>query len=182
MVKKFLIARDVEEYFFCPMVFYFVVALGQERFKGYWSDVGKEVEAEAEKEIAKRFKIVAKGYEVQSERLCVRGKIDYLVEDVDALVPVEVKYSAKVRSWWKYSLALYCILLEDTINKPVKHGYLYLSEKKEFVKIYITDYIRNYVEDCVTKCHEIVEKHYVPKPRKMLSCKNCDFRDICKSF
>jgi len=51
--------RDVEEYLFCPMVFYFSVVLGMETPKGYWADLGKEMQRDVESVIAGRFEIFA---------------------------------------------------------------------------------------------------------------------------
>lgn len=44
--KVKLWVRDVEEYFFCPMVFYFSVVLGISKNEGYWAELGKEFRRE----------------------------------------------------------------------------------------------------------------------------------------
>ncbi len=173
--------RDVEEYFFCPMVFYFSVALGMETVKGYWADLGKEIQQGVESVIAERFEIFAKEYEVESERLGVRGKIDYIIKDGKSLAPLEVKYSHSLKPWWVYSAILYGILLEDSIGKPVKRCYVFLTESSSIKTIDITDENRIFVEKAVKACYEILNGK-TPKPSKSKSCRNCDFKHICSEF
>ena len=173
--------RDIEEYFFCPMVFYFSVALGMERAEGYWAELGKDIQRDVESIIAERFEIFAREYEVESERLGVRGKIDYVIRDGNYLVPLEVKYSHSLKSWWRYSAVLYGILLEDTIEKPVKRCYVFLTESNSIKTIDITDEDRIFVTKAVKDCYEILNGK-IPKPSKSKSCKNCDFKHICAEF
>jgi len=173
--------RDVEEYFFCPMVFYFSVALGYERAKGYWADLGKEIQQDVESIVAQKFDVFAKEFEVKSEKLSVKGKVDFVIRDGKNLAPLEVKYSHSLKPWWKYSAVLYGILLEDTIGKPVKRCYIFLTESDNVVKIDITDERRMFVEKAVRNCHEIL-RGKEPKPVKSKSCKNCDFNYLCGEF
>jgi len=173
--------RDVEEYFFCPMVFYFSVVLGHERIKGYWADLGREIQQDVESVIAQKFDVFAKEFEVESERLGVKGKVDFVVRDGKHLAPLEVKYSHSLKPWWRYSAILYGILLEDSIGKPVKRSYLFLTESDKVIKIDITDENRIFVEKAVRDCHVIL-KGKEPKPSKSKSCRNCDFNHLCSEF
>jgi CRISPR-associated exonuclease Cas4 len=173
--------RDVEEYLFCPMVFYFSVVLGNERIKGYWADLGKEIQRDVESKIAQKFDVFAKEFEVESERLGVRGKIDFVVRDGKSLAPLEVKYSYNLKPWWKYSAVLYGILLEDCIKKPVKRCYVFLTESDRFCVVDITDESRTFVEKAVKDCYEILNGKD-PKPSKSKSCRNCDFNRMCSEF
>lgn len=170
--------RDIEQYFFCPMVFYFSAVLGMETPKGYWANLGKEIQEDIESTITERFNIFAKEFEVGSERLGVRGKVDYVIKDGKSLAPLEVKYSYSLKLWWKYSAILYGILLEDTIGKPVKRCYIFLTESNALKAINITDESRIFVEKAVKACYEILSGK-TPKPSKSKSCKNCDFNHIC---
>lgn len=105
----------------------------------------------------------------------VKGKIDYVVKDNESLASFEVKYSQSLKPWWRYSAVLYGILLEDTIGKPVKRCYIFLTESNALKAINITDESRIFVE------HEILSGK-TPKPSKSKSCKNCDFNHICTEF
>ena len=173
--------RDVEEFLFCPMVFYFSVVLGHEKAKGYWADLGKEIQQDVESVITQKFDVFAKEFEVESERLGVKGKIDFVIRDGKHLAPLEIKYSFSLKPWWKYSAVLYGILLEDSIGKPVKRSYVFLTESDKIVKIDITDENRIFVENAVKRCYEILNGK-MPKPSKSKSCRNCDFNHMCSEF
>ena len=173
--------RDVELFLFCPMVFYFSVVLGMETPKGYWADLGKDVQKDFEGEIYERFEVYAKEFEMESERLGVKGKVDFVIVDDNGLAPLEVKYSRSLKPWWRYSAILYGILLEDTLGKPVKRCYLFLTESNRVVGVNITDDNRKFVEKAVESCYEILNGRE-PKPSKSKSCRNCDFRHECGEF
>ncbi len=176
-----LYVRDIEEFLFCPMVFYFSVVLGMETPKGYWADLGKEIQENVESAIKGRFEIFAKEFDVSSERLGVKGRVDYVVRDGKYLAPLEVKYSHSLKPWWRYSAILYGILLEDTIGKPVKRCYLFLTESGKIKSIDLTDEGRAFVEKAVKNCYEILNSKN-PKPSKSKSCRNCDYRHVCLEF
>ena len=176
--KVELWVRELEEYFFCPLVFYYSAVLGIGKDSGYWADLGKELQEEAEKKISEMFNVYDKELEVSSESLGVKGKVDFVVEIEGSFAPLEVKYSFRMRPWWKYSAILYAILLEDTFNKPVKFCFLYLTESDRLVKIKITDEDRQFVFKSVEDCRRIL-KGVVPKPKVSKSCENCDYVSLC---
>lgn len=173
-----LVVRDLEEYFFCPLVFYFSVALGHGRADRFWAEVGKKVEKDVEKKISERFEVLKKDFEVESERLRVRGKVDYVVR-ADPFAALEVKYSHSIRPWWKYSAVLYGILLEETVGKPVKTSFIYLTESERVEKIRIGDEDRRFVERSIRDCFEILSGK-IPKASASRSCENCDYRNMCE--
>ena len=176
-----LSARDIEEYFFCPMVFYISVVLKHGRIEGHWADLGKEIQKDVEPIISSKFKILEREFRVESERLGVRGKVDYVVEDGKYIAPLEVKYSRSFKPWWKYTAVLYGILLEDFTACPVKRCYLFLTESKRLIKIDIGDADRSFVEHAIKRCYEILNGK-IPKPSKSRSCRNCDFKHLCAEF
>ena len=170
--------RDVEEYFFCPMVFYFSVVLGINRSEGYWAELGKEIQEEAEKLISEKFEIYEKELKLESEKLGVIGKVDFVVKDGNSLAPLEVKYSSKLKPWWKYSVVLYAMLLEDVTRKPVKRAFIFLTESNKIVPLEIRDEERRFVIECVKNCHEIINGKQ-PKAKVSKSCENCDYSEMC---
>ena len=170
--------RDVEKFFFCPMVFYFSVVLNLERVKGEWADIGRDVQKDVEAFVFKLFRVIEREYKVESKRLGVRGKIDFVIENGDGIAPLEVKYSKKLKPWWKYSAILYGILLEEKLKRPVKNCYVYLSESNRISKIKIDDEDRLYVQWAIKRCFEII-KGRLPKPAKSKSCESCDYRHLC---
>ncbi len=175
IMGRYLIVREVEEYFYCPVVFYFSTVLGQGRFLGAWADLGKKIQEKVKEKIKKKFDVVEEEFEVVSERLRVRGKVDFLLEGNE---PLEIKYSSNVKPWWKYTLVLYSVIIEDMFKKPVKEAWLYLSESSKIVKIKIYDEDRRYVEECVKRCHRILDRFEEPRPLRF-RCSSCDYRDVC---
>ncbi|ADC66000.1 CRISPR-associated protein Cas4 [Ferroglobus placidus DSM 10642] len=179
--KVKLWVRDVEEFFFCPMVFYFSVVLGISKDEGYWAELGKEIQEEAEQVIAKSFEVQAKEFRLESEKLGVVGKADFVVKDGNFLAPLEVKYSSKLKPWWKYSAILYAIMLEEVIKKPVKRAFIYLTEANRIVSVEIRDEDRKFVVESVKNCHEILRGKQ-PKAKVSKSCENCDYKQMCLEF
>ena len=72
-------------------------------------------------------------------------------------------------------------MLEDSIGKPVKRSYVFLTESDKIVKIDITDENSIFVENAVKRCYEILNGK-MPKPSKSKSCRNCDFNHMCNEF
>ncbi len=176
MSERFLAVREVEEYFFCPMLFYYKNFLGMERPKGLWSDLGREIQEEISKFVRSKFKVVDSQVLLKSERLGVVGKVDFLVEVDGKVLPLEIKYSRRMRPWWRYTLVLYGMLLEDLIKRPVKSGFLLL--KKRILRIDFRDEDRRYVTQAIEKCRRIMNGD-VLRSFTSRSCENCDFRSMC---
>lgn len=175
-----LTVRDVEYYLFCPMAFYLRYAAGIERPMGFWADLGREVEDDVLKSIP-GLRIVGRQVALVSERLRLSGRVDAVVETPHGYAPLEVKYSSRLRPWWRYVITLYAILLEEAIGRPVKLGYIYLTEarKRRLVEIKIAEEDRWYAEYAVRACLKLLEGMFRPKPRRARACKNCDYRDLC---
>ena len=176
--EALLSAREIEEYFFCPLLFYYKNYLGIEVQKGFWADLGKKAQEEAENEIGKRFEILGREVELRSERLNVIGKVDFVVRRGNEIMPLEVKYSGRLRPWWRHSISLYAVLLEDHIGRPVKHGLVLVTRGMKFIEVRVDDAERRFVESSVDKCRRIMRGE-VPRAYRSRSCENCDFRDKC---
>ncbi len=172
---RYLIVREVEEYFYCPVVFYFSTVLGQGRLLGAWADLGKKIQEKVKEKLRKKLDVAAEELDVVSERLRVKGKVDILLKNNE---PLEIKYSSRIKPWWRYSTVLYAVIVEDMFRKPVKRAWIYLTEKKKLVEIRIYEEDRKFVEESVRKCHRILDRFEEPKPFKY-RCSNCDYRDVC---
>ncbi len=170
--------RDVEEFFFCPFVFYLSAVLNVGREVGVWAELGKELQREISDTVRRNFEVCWEERELESTMLGVRGKVDFVVRDGSSLAPLEVKYSSKLKPWWRYTAVLYAMLLEEEIGKPVKRSFVYLTESDEVVEIKIRDEDRAYVLRSVEECYKILEGGQ-PKPRASKSCENCDYRVLC---
>lgn len=159
------------------MLFYFRNALGMESEKGLWAKLGKEVQEECSERIRREFEVIGEEVEVRSERLGLIGKVDFVVKDDQGVAPLEVKYSRRVRSWWRYTLAAYSMLLEERYSKPVRQAYLYL-EGGRVVKLRLSDRDRRMVLKAIEDCKRILAGK-VPRRYESRSCKNCDYRGMC---
>ncbi len=175
---KWLRVRDLEEYFFCPRMFYYIHVLGIEREPGLWSSIGKEVQEEVSGFIHESFRVVGEEVFLESMELGVRGRIDYLVETSTGLAPLEVKYSKRIRPWWKYVLVLYALLVEDQYGKPVKQAYMVTSSKKTFI-VNIEDHDRRYVLESINRARKILDGETIPRPHYSKTCINCDYKKHC---
>ena len=69
-----------------------------------------------------------------SRRLHLAGRPDYLIETAEGLVPVELKSGACPRSGPHAAhvaqLMAYCVLVEDTLARPVPYGVLQYSDSR----------------------------------------------------
>jgi CRISPR-associated exonuclease Cas4 len=178
--RVWLSVRDVEEYFFCPRMFYYKHVLGDIRESGLWSSIGSTVQSELSDFVRKNFEVVEEEAYLEDEMLGVRGRVDYIVKDNYLLAPLEIKYSRRLKPWWKYTITLYGILLENKYGVPVKRGYMVIPGPKIIV-FDIMDHDRRYVLESINKCRDILSGKYVPKPYFSHSCINCDYRNRCFS-
>jgi len=176
--EALLSVREIEEYFFCPLLFYYKSHLGIDTQKGFWAHLGKRAQEEAEGEIRKRFEILDKEVELRSDRLGVIGKVDFVVRRGREIMPLEVKFSGSLRPWWKYSISLYAMLLEDSIGKPVKSGVVLLTKGMKFTEVRVGDSEREFVKRAIEKCRRILDGE-IPRAYRSRSCENCDLKERC---
>ncbi|OYT39710.1 MAG: CRISPR-associated protein Cas4 [Desulfurococcales archaeon ex4484_58] len=176
--KALLSVRDLEEYFFCPKMFYYIHVVGIQREPGMWSEIGRQIQAELSSFVEEKCRVFDREVYVESESLGVRGRVDYVVDCNAGIAPLEIKYSRRVKPWWTYTLTLYALLVEEKYGKPVKHAYLVLPGPRIY-DILITDQHRSYVLEAIEKCRKILGGEYVPRAYRSHSCINCDYRKYC---
>jgi len=159
-------------------MYYYKHVLGIARKPGLWSELGKEIQEELSKYVEQNFKIIDKEVYLEDQDLGICGRVDYVVEDNNGVAPLEVKYTKKLKPWWKYTIVAYALLMETKYGKPVKNGYL-LIPKPVVIKINITDSHRRYILESIDKIRAILNGRYIPRQQTTRSCRNCDYRDIC---
>lgn len=177
--KKWLIVRDLEEYFFCPRMFYYKHVLGYEKQPRLWSSIGREIQEELSSYIHSRFKVVDEEVYLESNRLGVRGRVDYIVETEAGIAPLEVKYSRRLKPWWRYTLVLYALLIEDHYGKPVKQAFMVIPSKRVYM-LNIEDHDRRYVIESIRRARRIIEGYETPRPYPSRSCMSCDYQEYCR--
>jgi len=170
-----LSVRQVEEYIFCPMVFYFKEVLGIEAPVGLWSAVGRQVQEELAAAVEERFKVIGRQVYIESSRLPLCGTVDYVVEGP---APLEIKYTKRLKPWWKYTLVLYALLVEEAYGRPVKAAYL-ATPGPSFLRLLISDHDRQFALHALNSALKVLHGE-TPRPHESKSCRNCDYRWLCK--
>ena len=168
--------RMLEEYIFCPMMYYYKYVLGITNIPSLWSIVGNKVQEELSRYVEEKFKIIDKQKYLESRKHRLAGIVDYIVEYRNGIAPLEIKYSKRLRPWWKYTLVAYALLIEENYLKPVKTAILLIPGPKTII-ININDSDREYIEKTIEDMKQILEGRKEPKPTK--TCTNCDYKNIC---
>lgn len=109
------------------------------------------------------------------------GKPDYLVENSDGIIPVEVKSSRLKSTPYDshiYQLAAYCLLIEQAFS--IKPAYGILSYANQDVAVDYTPELENRLIDTIremrskSRLRNIDRSHQSP-PR----CRGCGFNSLC---
>lgn len=171
--------RMLEEYIFCPLIFYYKYVLGITNIPSLWSTIGLDIQEELTSYVEENYKILEKQAFLKSEKYCLTGVVDFIIEYMNNPAPLEIKYSKKIKPWWKYTLTAYALLIEEKYLKPVKTAVLILPGPKTII-INITDNERRYVEKTIQNMKKIFEETKQPKPTR--NCTNCDYKNICTKY
>jgi CRISPR-associated exonuclease Cas4 len=121
-----------------------------------------------------------------SKHYGLRGKPDYLLEDDDGLVPVEVKSSAAPRNGEPHTshlmqLAVYFLLVEDVLKEDAPYGLIRYRDRT--LRIENTDELRAELLDVVAEMRAILQTSEAARshnqPRRCAGCSvatSCDER------
>ncbi len=120
-----------------------------------------------------------------STRWRLVGKPDYLVENEDGLIPVEIK-SANLpkdgRPYWGHilQLAAYCLLVEEVHGQRPPYGYIRYRDMT--VRVPYTDELRTALLDTLTEMQLALYADTMPRshhdPRR---CARCGMAYVCGS-
>lgn len=113
--------------------------------------------------------------------LGLAGKPDYLVQDGDQLIPVEVKSSRAVSAPYDahiYQLAAYCLLVESEFGKRPSYGILHYPNRS-----FAIDFTEELEADLLSLLDEMrhderrrqVDRSHQQPQR----CAGCGFRSLC---
>lgn len=111
--------------------------------------------------------------------LGLTGKPDYLVEEGDQIIPVEVKSSRVTESPYDshiYQLAAYCMLVDRTLGKRPRYGILHYP-KRTFAIDFTPE-----LESAVIQMLMVMQENRKAYPRSHNSpqrCAKCGFRSVC---
>jgi CRISPR-associated exonuclease Cas4 len=109
------------------------------------------------------------------------GKPDYLIQQNDRIIPVEVKSGRAPDAPYDshiYQLAAYCLLVEKTYKKRPPYGIIHY-ENRDFA----VDYTRELEEsllDLLADMKRDEHKRDVPRSHEQAArCAKCGFRSVC---
>ncbi|MBT9148388.1 MAG: CRISPR-associated exonuclease Cas4 [Syntrophomonadaceae bacterium] len=181
---------DLKQYIYCPRIIYFYYVLPIPRRATKKMEYGRLEHIEI-MHLEKRRKLKAYGlldgtrnFQVflQSARLGLHGLLDMTISTASGEVyPVEFKHSiSKKGLHQKYQLAAYAMLLEDSLRKPVRYGFLYLIPTKTIVSVEITISMREHVKKALSAIRNIIASEKIPGYiRSKQRCTDCEFKNYC---
>lgn len=184
-----LTVTDLKQYTFCPRIIYFTYVLPVPRPVTKKMDFGKEEHFQLDS-LEKRRKVKRYGLEngervfhshLFSQKLGIDGKLDLHIIQERECYPVEFKHSGQMFFNHKIQLACYAMLLEDSLNRSVRTGFLYLIPKNEIIPVPLTMELRDYVRETIDAIRDTIEKSAWPKPTKYHHrCRECEYRRYCR--
>lgn len=109
------------------------------------------------------------------------GKPDYLIEQGDKIIPVEVKSGKAPETPYDshiYQLAAYCLLVEKTYHKRPPYGIIHY-ENRDFAIDYTRQLEQALIDLLVEMKRDELNKN-VPRSHEQAGrCAKCGFREIC---
>jgi CRISPR-associated exonuclease Cas4 len=116
-----------------------------------------------------------------STKYQITGKPDYIIEEKNFLIPVELKYSRhnKPQKNHIFQLAGYCHLIEQTYSSFVPYGIIVYNNDKQF-KIPFNPQIRFELESTIKDMRKILRNGKIYRNHKdFYKCKSCSMREKC---
>lgn len=113
--------------------------------------------------------------------LGLTGKPDYLVEQGDVIIPVEVKSTRAVDAPYDahiYQLGVYCLLVERTYGKRPPYGIINYPTRTFAVDY--TPALEEAVLNIIGELHEKSNQKNLPRSHDAPErCAHCGFRSVC---
>ena len=187
--EKFITAVEVKHYAYCPRIVWFTHVLHLHEPVTEAMELGSEEHDESF--ITPLIRMVGavrvlRNVELESERLRLRGKVDFvLITRFGEHVPVEVKWAEPARGGGpkrdhKLQLAAYALMLEELTGRPVKRAAIYYARVGKIVVFPLDEHEKREAKRIIRRVHEMVETGKEPAVRVPKSrCINCGFRRYC---
>ncbi|MDF9408700.1 CRISPR-associated protein Cas4 [Pelotomaculum isophthalicicum JI] len=179
---------DIKQYMYCPRIVYFTYVCPVQKKVTRKMQYGQEAHLELDRLEKRRtfkrynFKEGERKFHASlySPRLGLEGKLDMHIVAGGEIFPVEFKHSSQGPSLnHKYQLIAYAMLLEDTYNKPVRYGFIYVDSEKA-IPVEVTPNARVYVKETLEKIRLLVSKELMPnKAGEKGKCVDCEYRNFC---
>ncbi len=181
---------DIKQYVYCPRVVYFSYLMPIDKKTTLKMEYGKESHVELSRLERRRTPCAycladdaRREFHVRlySERLALSGILDMLLVQGTSYFPVEFKYTHHSPELnHKYQLTAYAMLVEDVIGRPVRAGFIYVSNDKAAYLVEITQNMRDFVRETLSSIRRMICTELVPRPsRQRKKCVDCEFRRFC---
>ena len=181
---------DIKQYIYCPRILYYYYVLPVPRRVTRKMEYGKlehmEIQQLEKRRGLKPYGIMEgkRSFQISlsSARLGVHGVLDMMITSAEGnIYPVDFKHSLlKKDLHQKYQLAAYAMLLEETYQRPVRFGFLYLIPVKTIIPVEITASMREHVKKVISAIHNVVLDERMPAyVRSKRRCTDCEFRNYC---
>ncbi len=179
---------DLKQYIYCPRIFYYHTCLPDVRPTTYNIQAGIDAHVaerqRAERRSLKMYKVVTgqRFFDValQSERLALTGRLDELVDTGGELIPVDYKLASKAAFHFRIQLAAYALLLEETYQREIKRGFLYLIPRRHAEEVLISRKLRQQTQAALDNMTSIASTERMPPPTSWRQrCADCEFRRFC---
>lgn len=118
---------------------------------------------------------------VRSERLCLSGTVDLVIEGDAELVVVDFK-AGREAPWdnHRVQLVAYALMVEERFQKPCPRGYVLYRQRKHWVEVAIDDPLRQRTMELLQQLWETMEQRLLPDPTDVAArCRNCEFLNFC---
>jgi CRISPR-associated exonuclease Cas4 len=183
---------DIKQWHYCPRVVYFDYCLPDLRPTTYKMQAGiRAGEKEINKE--KRRSLKAFGLEdgerlfnfpLHSDQLGLQGVVDMVIHVTSCAgeqwIPVDHKLSKKAGSHFRRQLTAYALMLEETCQKPVPFGFLYLIPTKKAVKVNFNPRLKEETLALVSEIRGTIhDQRMPPGANKRRQCLQCEFMRFC---
>ncbi|NHV99471.1 MAG: CRISPR-associated protein Cas4 [Thaumarchaeota archaeon] len=188
--EDFLTPTDVKRFVYCPKIIYISRVLHLEERTTDYMEFGRE---KHDKSIiapliaSLKASRVLEDVEMESQRLKMRGKIDYIiVTKFNEYVPAEIKWaeaSQSVKRDHALQMATYSLLIEENFNTVVKRGAVYYLRSKNICVLSISEDLKKEAKSIIKKISEIIDNELEPEVKVIKSrCMNCGFKNYCLTF
>ena len=188
--EEFLAPTDVKRFAYCPRIIYISKVLHLEERTTDYMEFGKEKHDKsviAPLLASLRVKKVFENVEMESRRLRVRGKVDYvLITKFNEYVPAEIKWAEAFKSIKRdhaLQIATYALLIEENFNTVVKRGAVYYLRSRNIHVLSISNDLKKEAKSIIERINEIIDNEVEPEVKVVKRrCMNCGFRNYCLTF
>ncbi|MCW5891126.1 MAG: CRISPR-associated protein Cas4 [bacterium] len=180
---------DLKQWAYCPRIPFYRYVLPVDHVRSYKMRRGHAAQAAVEalerRRRLKEYGLVAgeRRFDVwvRSAILGLSGRIDLLVVTDDACFPIDFKDTeGGVRRNHRLQLAAYAVLIEESFDRPVPCGFVYLIPSDEVVRVDAAEPDRSWTLEAVDSVRTMIAEERLPEPTPVRRrCTGCEFQNYC---